>query len=80
MPYYKDAQPMYTQPNQQQRVTPLAPEMYTQPQYFQAQDDTDNITPFLKKYWWAIVLVILLVFVFYFWYGSSKSNERIVEF
>jgi type II secretory pathway component PulF len=80
MPYYKDTQSMYTQPNQQ-RVTPLTHEMYNQQQHFQtAQDDANPIIPFLKQYWWAIVLVVVLIFVFYFWYGSSKSGERIVEF
>lgn len=78
MPYYKDAQqPMYAQ----QRVTPLAQEMFT-PQYFQqpVQDVTNSITEFFTKYWWTILLVlIILLVIFYFWF-NNKSGERIVEF
>lgn len=84
MPYYKDAQPMYAQQNPQ-RVTPLSQEMYAPPQYLQTtapSSETNQITDFVTKYWWIIALVlIVLVFVIYMWYyGSNKSNERIVEF
>lgn len=83
MPYYKDAQPMYAQQNPQ-RVTPLSQEMYAPPQYLQTapSSETNQITDFFTKYWWMIALVlIVLVFVIYMWYyGTNKSNERIVEF
>jgi len=81
MPYYKDDRQMYAQQNAQQRVTPITPEMYTPPQYFQKLEDPSQVTTFFQKYWWVILLAVVLIAMIYFLFvRGNKSSERVVEF